>query len=170
LLEGRQGVEQLRAQARLEHTRSWGIPALSMGIKRDASQPGHQWVLGVSLPLPLLDRNQGQITQAQHLADQAEALLEARRTELWTTLVNTQEQLRTRLKELDVLNSEVLPLAESAYQAASLGFEKGKFSFLEVLDAQRTLSDVREQVLAARLQAAQASAELERLVGPLLHP
>lgn len=170
LLEGRQGVEQLRAQARLEHTRSWGIPALSMGIKRDASQPGHQWVLGVSLPLPLLDRNQGQFTQAQHLADQAEALLEARRTELWTTLVNTQEQLRTRLKELDVLNSEVLPLAESAYQAASLGFEKGKFSFLEVLDAQRTLSDVREQVLAARLQAAQASAELERLVGPLLHP
>ena len=170
LQEGRQGVEQLRAQARLERARSWGTPTLSLGIKRDASQPIHQWVLGVSLPLPLLDHNQGQIIQAQHLADEADALQESRRTELWTTLVNTREQLRARLKELTVLNAEVLPLAESAYQSASLGFETGKFGFLDVLDAQRTLSDVREQILAAQLQAAQATAELERLVGPLFHP
>ena len=64
----------------------------------------------------------------------------------------------------------LLKQAEQTLTVARTSFRQGAAGLLDVLDAQRTLSDVREQILAAQLQAAQATAELERLVGPLFHP
>ncbi len=45
------------------------------------------------------------------------------------------------------------------------GFEMGKFNFLDVLDAQRTLVGVRAQYVRALDAAAQARVSMERLLG-----
>ncbi|MCH2221506.1 MAG: TolC family protein, partial [Dechloromonas sp.] len=52
-----------------------------------------------------------------------------------------------------------------AYEAASKGFELGKFSFLEVLDAQRTFFQARAQYLRSVSDAHRTAAELERILG-----
>lgn len=69
------------------------------------------------------------------------------------------------LEEVALIVAEVLPGAESTYLAASRGFELGKFSFLEVLDAQRTLFQSKNQYLLAVAESYRASAEIDRLVG-----
>ena len=55
--------------------------------------------------------------------------------------------------------------AQSAYDAATKGFELGKFNFLEVLDAQRTLFLDRAQYQRALAEAYRAAAEIERVLG-----
>ncbi|HEX8479534.1 MAG TPA: TolC family protein, partial [Telluria sp.] len=60
---------------------------------------------------------------------------------------------------------EVVPGARSAYDATARGFEFGKFAFLDVLDAQRTLLGARERQLRAQGDARRALADIERLLG-----
>ncbi|MGK2926565.1 MAG: TolC family protein, partial [Lysobacterales bacterium] len=54
---------------------------------------------------------------------------------------------------------------QSAFDAATRGFELGKFSFLEVLDAQRTLFQAKTQHLRALAEGHRAAAEIERVLG-----
>ena len=64
-----------------------------------------------------------------------------------------------------MLQRDILPGAQSAYDAATKGFELGKFSFLEVLDAQRTSFQAKSQYLRALAEAHRSAAEIERILG-----
>ena len=67
-----------------------------------------------------------------------------------------------------MLHTEVLPAAESAFAAAGKGYELGKFGFLDVLDAQRTLFQNRALYLRALVNYQQLTTDLERLIaGPV---
>jgi len=66
---------------------------------------------------------------------------------------------------VQALQADVLPGSKSAYDAATIGFENGKFSFLEVLDAQRTYFTAKSQYLKALAEAHRAAAEIDRLLG-----
>jgi cobalt-zinc-cadmium efflux system outer membrane protein len=66
---------------------------------------------------------------------------------------------------LAILREEILPGAQSAYEAAGKGFEAGKFSFLDVLDAQRTLFQAKTQYVRALGDSHRAAADIERIVG-----
>ena len=61
----------------------------------------------------------------------------------------------------------ILPAAQQAVDTATRGFEMGKFAFLDVLDAQRTLIDARGLYLEALATAADARARVERIYGDL---
>ena len=58
-----------------------------------------------------------------------------------------------------------LPGAKSAYIAATVGFENGKFNFLEVLDAQRTYFAAKSQYLKALAEAHRSAADIDRVLG-----
>lgn len=58
----------------------------------------------------------------------------------------------------------MLPGAQLAYENATKGFDLGKFSFLDVLDAQRTLFQARNQYLRALTDTHRAAAEIDRLL------
>ncbi|MDB5879537.1 MAG: hypothetical protein JWQ41_2951, partial [Variovorax sp.] len=49
--------------------------------------------------------------------------------------------------------------------AATTGFEFGKFAYLDVLDAQRTLLLARSQYLRALAEVHRAATDLDRLLG-----
>jgi cobalt-zinc-cadmium efflux system outer membrane protein len=75
------------------------------------------------------------------------------------------ERLSARRQEAELLRDEVLPGAKSAYEAATIGFENGKFSFLEVLDAQRTFFSAKSQYLNALAALHRAVTDLESILG-----
>ena len=79
--------------------------------------------------------------------------------------VQARERLESARTQAGSLATQVLPGAQSAYEAAVKGFELGKFSFLEALDAQRTLLEARVQALRAMAEAHRARAELDRILG-----
>jgi cobalt-zinc-cadmium efflux system outer membrane protein len=64
-----------------------------------------------------------------------------------------------------MLAGDAVPRAERAFEAFEEGYRLGKFSVLDVLDAQRTLFAVRTQYLRAVERFHTAAAEIERLVG-----
>ena len=59
----------------------------------------------------------------------------------------------------------LLPSAQKAYTQAQDGFDRGAFSFLDLLDAQRTLFDVQESHLEALTSFHETKARLDMLTG-----
>ena len=122
-------------------------------------------MVGVSIPLPLFDRNQGSIYEATKLADKAGDEMEATRLRLASEVQQASSRLGVARTSLNTLQTTVLPAAESAYEAATKGFEAGKFGFIDVLDAQRSLLAARSRYLNTLAAAYQAATAIDRIVG-----
>jgi cobalt-zinc-cadmium efflux system outer membrane protein len=108
------------------------------------------------------------LQEALRREDKAAEELQATQTALSATALQALENVNARRRDADLLRMEVLPGARSTYEAATIGFENGKFSFLEVLDAQRTLIAAKSQYLIALANVHRAQAELESLIGDLI--
>ena len=89
---------------------------------------------------------------------------------LHSEVAQARERLSTIIAEVQSLKQDVLPGAKSAYDAATIGFENGKFNFLEVLDAQRTYFTAKSQYLKALGEAHRAAADIDRLLGASMVP
>ncbi len=159
-------IERRVAVKQLEQARRIPDPVFSVGIKQVANASS-QLLVGVSIALPLFDTNQGNVLEAQRREEKARSELLATRLRLQTEVLQARERLLAGRNEVQALNNEVVPGAQIAFEAATIGFAAGKFSFLEVLDAQRTLILARTQKLRAMEQTHRAAAEIDRLLGDL---
>ncbi|NWA40368.1 TolC family protein [Pseudomonas reactans] len=145
------------------------IPDLdvSIGSQYDASVRERVNLVGVSMPIPLFNRNQGNVLAASRRADQARDLRNAAELRLRTETRQALDLWQSANTEVRAFNQQILPAAQSAVDSATRGFEMGKFSFLDVLDAQRTLIAARTQYLTATAQATDAWVRIERIYGDL---
>lgn len=123
------------------------------------------FLLGLSVPLPVFDRNQGNILRAGAELGRAEAEAERGRLYLDVALADAGRRLEQAWRAADALRRIALPAAREAAAAAREGYAAGKFSLLEVLDAQRALTELREQINAALLEVQQLRADIARLDG-----
>jgi cobalt-zinc-cadmium efflux system outer membrane protein len=162
-------AETLRSNAAIAVERAKRIPDItfSAGMKRvvTGGVPGNQAVVGVSIPLPLFDSNQGALLESVHKAEKASADFESEKARLQLDLTQAYANYERSSLEARRLKTDVLPAAREALDAMSRGYELGKFSFLDVLDAQRTLFQVQSQYVQALTDAHLAYAEVGRLVG-----
>lgn len=160
-------IDQRDAVLGLEKTRR--IPDLKVSLGSQYSQTDRERVnvVGLSMPIPLFNRNQGNILAAARRADQARDLRNAAELRLRTDVRQALEQWRTAQGEVTSFNQIILPAAQRAVDTATRGFEAGKFNFLDVLDAQRTLVNARSQYLEAAAQVTDAWVSIERVFGDL---
>ena len=158
-------VRRRQALAQVERARQVPDLTVSIGAKRDEQLGRNQAIFGVSIPLPLFDRNQGNLLESLRRTDKARAALTASEIQSASELVQAHEQLDTARQQAELLQQQIVPGAQSAYDAATTGFAFGKFSFLDVLDAQRTLLHAKSQTLQTLASAHRAAADIERLVG-----
>ncbi len=165
LARARFEVDRRAALAEVERTRRIPDVTVSLGAKRNEELGRNQAILGLSVPLPLFDRNQGNLLEALRRADKARDELAATEIRLATEVAQAWARLQAASLEEDALHKEILPGAQSAYEAATKGYELGKFGFLEVLDAQRTFFQARSQHLRALAEAHRASADIDRVLG-----
>ncbi|NVM79045.1 cobalt-zinc-cadmium efflux system outer membrane protein [Duganella sp. SG902] len=154
-----------QALAQLERARRVPEVALTVGSKRSEELGRTQAVLGLSLPLPFFDRNQGALLESARRVDQARDELAAVTARLELELVQAREEYAAARAQALALQDEILPGARSAYEAASTGFEYGKFGFLDVLDAQRTLLQAQSHYLTTLADAHRAQAAITRILG-----
>lgn len=159
----RKSVEQRTAVLALERTRRVPDITLIAGV-RSYSQSGENTPqVGISIALPVFDRNQGNLLEAQRRVSKAEDERAATDFRLQSELAQTYEALLAAINEIGVLRDEVLPGASSAFSVANRGYELGKFGFLDVLDAQRTLFQNRSLYLRALTNYRKLVNEIERL-------
>lgn len=149
----------------LEKANAIPDPSLNAGV-RDFRENGSQaFVFGVSFPLPVLNLNQGNVAKAS--AELNRARSDSRQTELMIehSLLENWQGWQTSYLEATSLRKRILPAAENAFNLAWEGYEKGKFPYLEVLDAQRTLFKAREQYHDSLKNYHASRANVERLTG-----
>ena len=167
VIRAQQAYLQARSTAELERAKRLPDPTVSVGIKRAEEAGRNQLLLGVSIPLPILDSNRGNQLQALRLADKAEDELQAARQQAQSQLLQNYEHLQTSRAQTVQLQSKVLPGAQSAYEVAAKGFSLGKFSYLDVLDAQRTLAEASGLYLDQLVATHRAAADITRQLGDI---
>jgi cobalt-zinc-cadmium efflux system outer membrane protein len=156
-------------EAALGSERAQRIPDLTVSVGSQYSREDRERVnvVGLSMPLPLFSRNQGNVLAASRRADQARDLRNAVELRLRTQTQAAVDQWSTATREIEAFDQTILPAAQRAVDTATRGFEMGKFGFLEVLDAQRTLIAARGQYLESLAIATDARVTVERIYGSL---
>lgn len=161
----RMEVDRRQALTAVEQSKRVPDVTVSAGLQRSNETQRNVLLFGVSVPLPVFDRNQGNLLEALRLEDKAREELQVATVGLHSEVAQAHERLATIAAQIQLLQQDVLPGAKSAYEAASTGFAHGKFNFLEVLDAQRTYFSAKSQYLQALGEAHRAAADVDRLLG-----
>ena len=157
-------VEREEAQVGLDRSQRMPDVTLVVGRQKDDEIGRSQTVLGVSLPIPLFNRNQGSLQASLSRAEKARTELEAERLRLRQSLTTAYQRAQLSREQVRTMREDVLPRAQRVFDAAVTGFEAGKFSFLDVLDAQRTLLQIRTQYIQVLYDRYRAVADLGRYV------
>lgn len=158
-------VAERAAELSLARAKAMPDLTLSAGVRRYEALGEEAYVIGVSVPLPLFDRNQGERVAAEARAEAASYEQRLAETEAYASLSQAYQGLAQAQQEVQFLKAQVLPSAESVYGVARTAYEAGKFSLLDVLDAQRTLFDAKSRYLTALQTFHSHVATLEALIG-----
>ncbi len=162
--------QQLRAaEARLAHIRRIPNVTLGAGVRRYEGSDDSAFVFGLTLPLPLADRNQGRRAETKAREQISAADGRAAGIRLHTALFAFYQELVHAATTLGSLESEIVPLASSALDLAEQGFRGGRLSYLELLDAQRTFVDVRRERIEVAATYQRLLLGIERLLGTPVH-
>jgi cobalt-zinc-cadmium efflux system outer membrane protein len=121
--------------------------------------------LTLSVPIPIFDQNQGNILSAQESLAKTRAEREANRNVLIVLAGRAYDSLQGSLRELAVLRETALPKSRQAADAISEGYGQGRFTLLEVLDAQASVVQARLREQEAQQNFHVAIATIEGLVG-----
>lgn len=141
---------------------------VSLGFLQYEEDGTDALAFGIGFPLPIFDRNQGGITAAKYELAKAEMEMVSIQTAMSVELEEIYAGLVTAHKKATILREKVLPASEKAFNAASEGYKQGKFGYIDVLDAQRSLFDARAEVIDALTDYHESFVELEQLTGTAL--
>ncbi len=125
--------------------------------------------LSVSVPLPVWDQNSGGILEAQEMLAKTDSERTASKAALILTLGRAYDTMTGSLRELEILRSRALPNARKAAEGTESGYSQGRFSLLDLLDAQNTATQtvLREQEVLIKFYTALVT--IEGLTGVPLH-
>ncbi|KUO55515.1 MAG: hypothetical protein APF82_01260 [Sphingomonadales bacterium BRH_c42] len=157
-------AERGAALARVRLARADAVPDItgSAGVRRFGEGRETAFVAGISIPLPVRDRNRGNIDAAQSDSLAAESGLALARLDANRARYEARMLLGAAEMRYEALAGPGIAQAEEALRLARLGYNAGKFSLLELLDAQSTLTQAKLNLIEARLDRARALAALIR--------
>lgn len=160
-------VGRNRAELELRRARLDPYPDVRMdvsgGYVGDSGRPILE--LGISLPVPVIDRGRGKQQEAQanvRMAEADRAAIEQRLLRAWGA---AGERFRTAAAQAANYRERILPKSNEALRMVQTGFEQGKFGFIDLLDTQRTAAEVRLAYQQKLLELNLARADIEALLG-----
>ena len=162
-------VSQAKAALSLEKANAIPDPTLSFGMKEFREDDTSAFVAGLSLPIPIFNMNRAGIRRAGHELNAVKMDQIGSQLSWEATLAEVYGDFISAYREASTLKTSVLPGAEEAFDFARGGYEAGKFGYLEVLDAQRTLFDARRQYNQSILEYHTQRAVIERMTARHAH-
>ena len=119
------------------------------------------------MAIPLLNNGRAAIAQAQAQQNQAEALRSLALLEAERSISRAQEEVANAATTARTAGGPALAAASEAARIARIGYRAGKFSQLELLEAERTLAQTRSDAIDALAAYHDAEARLSRLAAPV---
>lgn len=159
-------VEQ--SEWKIEFERQLRLPTVTVNgsfwreIGREAFQGG------LSVPMPLWYRRQGEIVSSLGAKRREEAELLRTRNELARAVHQHFQDARTTAELIEVFDKGLLKQAQEALRLAQFSFQQGASSLLEVFDAQRVQRQILLDYAQARHDLSVSLARLEQAVGGTL--
>lgn len=152
-----------KSQEELALQKAQVVPDLTVSfsyVHQPPDQGGNLMGVGVGFTLPLWNRNQGAIAGAraaetQAKRDRARAEARARSEQMAARVSYEAALLRARN-----YRSELLPSSEKVRESVSFAYERGAASFLELLEAQRSATEIRIAAAQAAADALSAGVDL----------
>jgi len=161
-------IDKNKASLKLEKAKAVSDITLSGGMRRFNETDDNAVMFGISIPLPISDKNQaGKLRAAYELAKAREEQ-RAAHTRIQMKLVKAYQALLSAYTEATELDKNVLQGAKSVFEASKTGYSRGKLDYLNVLDAQRTLFEAKARYIDAITSYHTAKADVERLIGQKL--
>ncbi|CAN5389780.1 TolC family protein [soil metagenome] len=146
-----------------ERTLSRPDVTVSVGARQFRGTDDTAVVFGASVPIGVFDRNQGNIAAANADRTGAEARRNAALAGAIRRTRDAQAALRTAEARLTFLETRAEPEAIEAVRIAREGFSAGRFTLLDVLDAEEALNTLQSDMITAELERSQALAALTRV-------
>ncbi|HET7462761.1 MAG TPA: TolC family protein [Longimicrobium sp.] len=162
-------VQARTASIAVERANRWAAPSITGGVEwhdPTGGEKGYLPTFGLSVPLPLWDRNRGPIAAAQAGLQRARAELLAAQREGAAALA-AAERARAAAAASVERGRALLAHAERVVALSTQGYREGAFPITTVIDARRAARDVLRQYVQdlAALRAAESAAALARTVG-----
>jgi cobalt-zinc-cadmium efflux system outer membrane protein len=156
------GAEKMQREARLRLEKAKAVPDVTVfgGAREFGTADDTALIVGASIPLPFFNRNQGAIRAARERLDRNESEKAAVQIELSTLLAEAYQIAQGATAQINLFRNSVLPQSEQALSTAREGYTAGRFSFLDVLDAQRTVIAARQQYIQALATYQQSAARV----------
>ncbi|MHC4060797.1 MAG: TolC family protein [Planctomycetota bacterium] len=158
-------IKKSEAVLDLEESKAIGDITIGAGLQRFNETDDNAVVFGVSIPLPISDRNQGAKQEAVYNLAKSKEEQKAAWLKLQNEFNQTYQELTNSYSQASSLRNEVLPGALEVFNAATTAYKEGKVDYLNVLDAQRTLFEVRNEYIESLTVYHTAKADVERLIG-----
>lgn len=158
---------QAQRRAELRSAEVKAVPDVTLGVGyrhyNETADSGMRFTL--SVPIPLFDRNEGAIYEAQESLRRAEAEEQIARSALVSQLGRAHDTLKASYDEVALLRASTIPGARNAFEGVETGYSEGRYTLLEVLDAQSALTDAALREIEALVSFHTALATIEGLIG-----
>lgn len=138
-------------------------PAVGLGVRHVRELGDLALVGGVSMPLPVFDRNRGNIEAARAGIRAADANLANIRAGVRVRAANAVTNVRAANTRVEALERAAIPEAAEALRLTRLAYIEGRATLVELLDAQAAYRESQAALIDARLAQALATAELGRV-------
>jgi cobalt-zinc-cadmium efflux system outer membrane protein len=164
------GIARAEAAVSLETAIGKQDPTFSLGVRHLGESDDVAAIASVSMPIAFFNTNRGNIERANAEKRRASLQSEAARRHFSREVTTQRETARTARFEALAYRDEIVPMATKALEAARAGYNRGGFTFLDVLDAQRTLSSLQSREISALKKYHLARASLDRLTARFQAP
>ena len=132
--------------------------------------PAHSWAIGVTVPLPIFNRNQGNIARARLNVDQTRLEAQAIERRVKGEVFAAYEELKIAQRAVDKLETEILPAASSVRDDTYKLFSSGELDVRQYVDSQREYNDAVRQFRDNLARLRRASLRLNTAVAARIMP
>jgi len=148
-------------------TRAAGVPdvTISAGVRQFEETGDNAFLVGVSVPIPLFDRNRDAARAAGYRASAERVGAVATEARLRSRQQAAAAQARASQQRLSLLKQKALPAARSAYDATVQGYTAGRFDLTTTLDARKGLIEAGVAVIDANQSLNADIMRLKSLIG-----
>lgn len=146
------------AQHRLAKADGQADFSIEGGITRERIDNKHHYFVGVSMPLQIFDRNQGNRASTKALVREAEKNLEQTILTIRTRLIELHKKTTSVSEEFKTATENLLPAAEEAFTQMQTSYDEGERELFELIDARRVKLEAEKAVIQLE------SEELESLI------
>lgn len=163
-------TEKRLAQTRIElaQAKRQSDIKVSAGVRHFNATDDTGFVLSLSAPFGSSSRAEPLVEEAKMLNLRDPHLYEQRRLTLYATLFEVHQEIKHAIEAVTTLRKTIIPHAEHALREYKKGYELGRYSFLELTEAQNVLLSSRLEAVMAATNYHRYRTEIDRLTGALI--